>query len=457
MATGDSPTIANGGRVAAQKARVETRTFVKECSVLIDVGDNHKVKAIDIINSIDSVIGEGSVFACVPKSGSAYELTLDDQESAQLLLDGVTVSGVTYDCRAVAQTVLTVSFMHLPAYLSDDEIGAKLHEFDVDVVGNIRRRYYTGTTVADGTRYMSVKLPPTLRSLPYSMKFNTARGQEYFRVIHDNQIKMCRKCNSPDHVFKDCPDYFCYQCLGQGHKVKFCTAVQCGKCRLYGERCKCVLCEVCGALECTCDEHSQEGDANELCDQCGETDKCECSIMSDQSDDEQCDKCGKTEMCECGDDDSESATIDGNSVDMPTSDRLIADSDKPSSRDDQAINVHVETRATTLDVNTQSRDIPASDPLIADGVKTRSRGAQAINVVNSGVQVGNDSTREPCTPRRVSTDCSVTCSAGDVQSVLSLDDSDSPDTLDKLLRRRRRKHVTQSTPYNCKIKRVTNR
>ena len=45
-----------------------------------------------------------------------------------------------------------------------------------------------------------MKFPPEIKSLPYSMKFKTVEGVEYFRVLHDNQIKVCYNCMSANHV-----------------------------------------------------------------------------------------------------------------------------------------------------------------------------------------------------------------------------------------------------------------
>ena len=70
----------------------------------------------------------------------------------------------------------------------------------IELVTPIYRRRYKGTNIADGTRYVRVKFPPEIKSLPYSMKFKTVEGVEYFRVLHDNQIKVCYNCMSANHV-----------------------------------------------------------------------------------------------------------------------------------------------------------------------------------------------------------------------------------------------------------------
>ncbi len=100
-------------------------------------------------------------------------------------------------------------------------------------------RTYPGTEIADGTRYMKAKFPQEVTSLPYSSKFETAEGTQYFRIIHDRQVKTCRLCMDPGHVLKDCPEFKCYQCEEQGHFARSCNAVRCPECRKVLVRCEC--------------------------------------------------------------------------------------------------------------------------------------------------------------------------------------------------------------------------
>ncbi len=60
---------------------------------------------------------------------------------------------------------------------------------------------YPGTDIADGTRYLRVKFPKEVVSLPYSTKFDTEEGMQHFRIMHDRQVKTCRLCMNPGHEF----------------------------------------------------------------------------------------------------------------------------------------------------------------------------------------------------------------------------------------------------------------
>ncbi len=51
-------------------------------------------------------------------------------------------------------------FMHLPVYVTDEEIWDKLRVWGVvTTISAVKRRYYPGTTITDGTRFVRVKFP----------------------------------------------------------------------------------------------------------------------------------------------------------------------------------------------------------------------------------------------------------------------------------------------------------
>lgn len=97
--------------------------------------------------------------------------------------------------------------------------------------------------MVDGTRYCKVKFTDTVQSLPYSTKFEILEGGEYFRVIHDKQVRVCRLCIQHGHILKDCPDFRCFKCENQGHYARECVGVRdravCGGCRLRAGECNC--------------------------------------------------------------------------------------------------------------------------------------------------------------------------------------------------------------------------
>lgn len=109
----------------------------------------------------------------------------------------------------------------------------------VEPASPIKRRKLAGTDIYDGTRFLKVRFTDVITSLPYSTKFDTLEGAEYFRVIHDSQQKVCRLCLQPGHIIRECPEFRCFQCSGVGHYARECTA-------------KTETCKDCKNNACTC-------------------------------------------------------------------------------------------------------------------------------------------------------------------------------------------------------------
>lgn len=232
---------ANGGNMdhGAQRRIKQRADYLKEATVVLDLKGNKEVKAMDIIKVVSEKIGFGKLLAVRPKYGEEYELTVEGAELCDVLLDGMEIKGQFFEIRRLEVKEHMVSFLHLPAYLEDEVIENKLKFWGVNPMTKIKRRVYPGTNIADGTRYVKVKFPKEVTSLPYSAKFETADGAQYFRVIHDGQEKLCRMCMQPGHIFRDCPDFKCFECFEQGHFAKDCKADKCLDCGKVFMRCDC--------------------------------------------------------------------------------------------------------------------------------------------------------------------------------------------------------------------------
>ena len=208
---------------------------VEQCGEEVPVGELMKAMAV--------VCGE--IRACRVLALGKLEVTVCGDRGKERLLDGFKVRNTRIVAKELCNDELVVSFLNLPAYISDEEISDKLCGWGVRALSPIKRRMWPGTNIADGTRIVRVKFNELVQSLPYSTKFNTATGSEFFRVIHDRQMKVCRNCMQPGHILRECPDFTCHNCGSQGHYARECATVvaRCRTCRRRERDCVCPVVE----------------------------------------------------------------------------------------------------------------------------------------------------------------------------------------------------------------------
>ncbi|XDV14270.1 hypothetical protein PO909_002444 [Leuciscus waleckii] len=237
------------------------RKYLKEATLIVNVENVNEVRAADIIKAVVDKCGNGKILALRPRQGKEYELTMENEETCEELIDGLNIKGVNCEIKKLQNRDYVVSFMHLPVYLDDREIIEKLEGWGVNPISKMKRRCYPGTEIEDGTRFLKVRFPKEVASLPYSTRLETAEGPQYFRVVHSHQVKTCRLCMSPDHLLKECPDFKCYKCEEKGHFARDCNAVRCPECQEILNKCECWMEE--GGREHQVDGQVHEGNNEE--------------------------------------------------------------------------------------------------------------------------------------------------------------------------------------------------
>ncbi|XP_028974685.1 uncharacterized protein LOC114837325 [Esox lucius] len=216
------------------------KSYDKACTVEVDIIGDQELSVLEILRGIEQA--GGTVLGCRRKGTRKYEITMSHICGKERLMDGLRIGSNTVHVKEISSDEMKVSFMSLPVYISDSEILNKLRGWEVEAVGPIRRRMWPKTDVADGTRICKVRFTDKVRSLPYSAKFETMEGAQYFRVIHDKQAAVCRQCLQPGHIVRECPEFKCRRCNERGHYARECIGKAGPACKGCGERsfrCRC--------------------------------------------------------------------------------------------------------------------------------------------------------------------------------------------------------------------------
>lgn len=93
---------------------------------MVDMGDGCDGWAEDIIKVIIVKVGVEKILAVTPKQNRMYEVTLENEEMCENLLDGLEIKGWKCEVKKLQEREYVDSFMHLHAYLGDNHILDKL-------------------------------------------------------------------------------------------------------------------------------------------------------------------------------------------------------------------------------------------------------------------------------------------------------------------------------------------
>lgn len=117
-----------------------------------------------------------------------------------------------------------VTVYDAPCEMLDSAIHYRLSKYGT-IYYQRRGKLHDFPTVFNGLRHLRMEIHTPI---PSFLRF----GKFLLRVQYDGQPKTCRRCNSLDHISRDCNNIVCFNCEGTGHESKECPEkVRCCICR----------------------------------------------------------------------------------------------------------------------------------------------------------------------------------------------------------------------------------
>ncbi|KAL0147142.1 hypothetical protein M9458_057666 [Cirrhinus mrigala] len=144
-----------GGQQKERGGQQKERKYGKGLTVAVEIVGESRITMMEMLTKIKEECGK--VIACRYKTPKDYELTMEDEDGKEKLLDGLKIKESRILAKEVNNDELIVSFLGLPAYIEDGEILEKLQDWGVTAISQIKRRMWPGTDIADGTRFLKGK------------------------------------------------------------------------------------------------------------------------------------------------------------------------------------------------------------------------------------------------------------------------------------------------------------
>lgn len=218
------------------------REYKIENTVIVNA-EGSDIDVNELLDSVEDLCGVDTIMGCVPCGNNTFEVTMINKDCSNNLVPGFQVGDMKVSANSANDQSTFVSILHLPTYMTDEDLVEKIESFGVQVVSPVYRRYYRRENgirkIEDGTRYFRVKFSNTIKSLPWSIAFHINGVTKYFKTIHDNQSKVCFKCCSEEHLARDCKLSQCYTCFLMGHISINCPKKWCPGCEQRREKCEC--------------------------------------------------------------------------------------------------------------------------------------------------------------------------------------------------------------------------
>ena len=200
----------------------------RPCSARFTLHDN-SVDSREILNRIVATGVPRSHIKCLQRFRSGQvDVTFTRADSRDLFLSkaAITIRQRPTRPRPAWQTGTFVTVWDATWELPDELISRRLQEYG-EVHSN-RRAYNQSLLpekVHDGRRVLRMSIE---RSIPPFMKI----GPFLVCIFYIDQPRVCWKCESPEHIGRECPHPFCFNCHLSGHKAYACDEhIKCSLCK----------------------------------------------------------------------------------------------------------------------------------------------------------------------------------------------------------------------------------
>ncbi|KAG7496752.1 hypothetical protein JOB18_024398 [Solea senegalensis] len=149
------------------KGKENQRKYDKDMTLQIELQGTEKVTIMELLKCVQELCS--GLMACRYTGENKYEVIMTNAMGKRRLLDGFKIGTTTVLANKLDNDELVVSFLGLPAYITDKEILDKLYGWGVSAVSPIKRRMWPGTNIADGTRYLKLYSSSPVRQYDQEM------------------------------------------------------------------------------------------------------------------------------------------------------------------------------------------------------------------------------------------------------------------------------------------------
>ena len=143
----------------------------------------------------------------------------ENKLAEDLIENGFGLDELHVQCNPPRGYYINVSVMGLRAYVEDQALKEALQPYG-EIKGDVIRLKYKAdhdlASLENGNRLIRMILHKP--SIPYSLKI----GDEWCRIIHNNQQPICRECLQLGHSRRKCPTIKCNLCKATGHMSMDC-------------------------------------------------------------------------------------------------------------------------------------------------------------------------------------------------------------------------------------------